>query len=123
MNAHLRAEIVSLDTENPISKTLGQLHDDIQAVALAYYSKYQKCTVYAKPLFSVPPGDACTTTGEPVFKFATDIDIETETQGRYHAVRIVLFCTKASDKAADGTDQYDVWDIEYDYGTTLDIKS
>lgn len=116
---HLRAEIVSLDEENPLSKTTGEIHDDIQRVATEYYNKYNKCEVYAHSIVHLPCY-GCTESGEKLYHLGCTVVVKYSDKWVYGA-EISLFATRkvipdhTPDASVPIAEKYDVWEIDVSY--------
>lgn len=116
---HLRAEIVSLDEENPLSKTTDEIHDDIQKVATEYYNKYNKCEVYAHSIVHLPCY-GCTESGEKLYHLGCTVVVKYSDKWVYGA-EISLFATRkvipdhTPDASVPIAEKYDVWEIDVSY--------
>lgn len=116
---HLRAEIVSLDEENPLSKTTDEIHDDIQRVATEYYNKYNKCEVYAHSIVHLPCY-GCTESGEKLYHLGCTVVVKYGDKWVYGA-EISLFATRkvipdhTPDASVPIAEKYDVWEIDVSY--------
>lgn len=116
---HLRAEIVSLDEENPLSMTTDEIHDAIQKVATEYYTKHNKCDVYAHSIDHLPCY-GCTESGEKLHHLGCTVVVKYGDKWVYGA-EISLFATRklvpehTPDASVPIAQKYDVWEIDVSY--------
>lgn len=116
---HLRAEIVSLDEENPLSKTTDEIHADIQRVATEYYNKHNKCEVYAHSIVHLPCY-GCTESGEKLYHLGCTVVVKYGDKWVYGA-EISLFATRkvvpehTPNASVPIAEKYDVWEIDVSY--------
>lgn len=116
---HLRAEIASLDEENPLSKTTDEIHDDIQRVATEYYNQHNKCEVFAHSIVHLPCY-GCTESGEKLYHLGCTVVVKYGDKWVYGA-EISLFATRklvpdhTPDASVPIAQKYDVWEIDVSY--------
>lgn len=119
LNAHIRASIVSLDEENPISLSTDEMRKEIQKATVDYYTKYNQCKVHAYELHHMPTY-GCTQYGEPIDKFQCVVVVNYGNRWE-HAVDVDIICTKAKkvehkpDSSVPIPQLYDVWDTTTDF--------
>lgn len=115
----LRAEIASLDEENPLSKTTDEIHDDIQRVATEYYNQHNKCEVFAHSIVHLPCY-GCTESGEKLYHLGCTVVVKYGDKWVYGA-EISLFATRklvpdhTPDASVPIAQKYDVWEIDVSY--------
>lgn len=116
---HLRAEIASLDEENPLSKTTEEIHDAIQRVATEYYTKHNKCEVYAHSIVHLPCY-GCTESGEKLHHLGCTVVVKYGDKWVYGA-EISLFATRklvpdhTPDASVPIAQKYNVWEIDVSF--------
>ena len=115
LNAHIRARIVSLDEENPISLTADEMQKEIQEAAVGYYTKYNQCKVHAYELHHMP-SYGCTKDGDPLYCFQCVIVVNFGKRWE-HAVDVNLTCTKSKtvETKPGSWAKYDVWHTWTDF--------
>jgi hypothetical protein len=119
LNTSIRASIVSLDEENPISLSTEEMRKEIQKAAVDYYTKYNQCKVHAYALHHMPT-HGCTKEGEPIDKFQCVVVVNYGKRWE-HAVDVDMLCTKSKkvehkpDSSVPIPQLYDVWDTTTDF--------
>ena len=107
----LRASIVSLDEENPLSKTTDEIHADIQKIATEYYTKHNKCEVFAHSIVHLPCY-GCTESGEKLYHLGCTVVVKYGDKWVYGA-EISLFATRKLLPELEV--KYDVWELEVSF--------